>query len=195
MKGNFIMEQGMKRYKGYLQALGPGILFAGAAIGGSHIVQSTKAGAIYGFALLWAVILSNLFKYPFFEFMRRYTTATGETIIDGYNRQGKWAIWTFLVISTLSGILNIAAVTVVTGFLAGSLFTSSIPLLGWCAIIGGVCITLLGLGHYPALDSVTKVIVTILAISTLVAFVAAICHGGNIKPGTEAPEIWYAGTD
>ena len=28
----------------YLKKLGPGLLFAGAAIGVSHLVQSTKAG-------------------------------------------------------------------------------------------------------------------------------------------------------
>ena len=38
--------------KGFLQTLGPGLLFAGAAIGVSHLVQSTKAGADFGFGLL-----------------------------------------------------------------------------------------------------------------------------------------------
>jgi hypothetical protein len=33
----------------FLQSLGPGLLFAGAAIGVSHLVQSTKAGAEFGF--------------------------------------------------------------------------------------------------------------------------------------------------
>ncbi len=185
-------REGAKQYKGFLQALGPGILFAGAAIGGSHIIQSTKAGALFGFGLLWAVILSNLFKYPFFEFMRRYTAATGETIIDGYKRQGRWAVGLFLAISTISGILNIAAVTVVTGFLAANLFSNSIPLLWWCVIIGGVCITLLRIGHYPALDSVTKIIVTVLAISTIGAFIAAACHSSadGAKAASTAPEIW-----
>ena len=32
----------------YMQVLGPGILGAAAAIGGSHLVASTQAGAIYG---------------------------------------------------------------------------------------------------------------------------------------------------
>ncbi len=192
MKGTIVTEQGEKKYKGFIQALGPGILFAGAAIGGSHIVQSTKAGAIYGFGLVWAVILSNLFKYPFFEFMRRYTASTGETILDGYKRQGRWAIWLFMLISMVSAVLNIAAVTVVTGFLAGNLFSSSIPLLWWCVIIGGVCVALLAIGHYPALDSVMKVIVTVLAVSTIVAFIAAVRHGSSDIAITSSPKIWNA---
>ena len=59
------------------QSVGPGIMYAGAAIGVSHLVQSTRAGAGYGFALVWAVIVVHLFKYPFFEFAHRYTAAIG----------------------------------------------------------------------------------------------------------------------
>ncbi len=55
-----------------LKSLGPGLLWAGAAIGVSHLVQSTRAGANYGFALVWALLLANLFKYPAFEFGPRY---------------------------------------------------------------------------------------------------------------------------
>jgi Mn2+/Fe2+ NRAMP family transporter len=49
-----------------IKKLGPGLLFAGAAIGVSHLVQSTRAGADYGFTLIWALILANIIKYPFF---------------------------------------------------------------------------------------------------------------------------------
>ena len=43
--------------RGLRQALGPGILLAGAAIGGSHLVASTQAGARYGLGLLGMVLL------------------------------------------------------------------------------------------------------------------------------------------
>ena len=48
-----------------LKALGPGILMASAAVGGSHIVSSTQAGAIYGWHLALVILLINIFKYPF----------------------------------------------------------------------------------------------------------------------------------
>lgn len=53
-----------------LNKLGPGLLFAGAAIGVSHLVQSTRAGAEFGMGLIWALLLVNLFKYPFFNMAR-----------------------------------------------------------------------------------------------------------------------------
>ena len=39
--------------KQVIQKLGPGLLFAGAAIGVSHLVQSTRSGADFGFGLIW----------------------------------------------------------------------------------------------------------------------------------------------
>ena len=51
--------------KNFINKLGPGLLFAGAAIGVSHLVQSTRAGADYGWGLLWALLIVNLLKYTF----------------------------------------------------------------------------------------------------------------------------------
>ena len=60
-----------------LKNLGPGLIFAGAAIGVSHLVQSTRAGADFGMGLIWALLLVNIFKYPFFQ----YKLGTNHTAI------------------------------------------------------------------------------------------------------------------
>ena len=60
-----------QKVQNLLKTLGPGILFASTAIGVSHLVQSTRAGAVYGFELLGFIMLANLFKYPFFEYASR----------------------------------------------------------------------------------------------------------------------------
>ena len=73
-------------------ALGPGLILAAAAIGVSHLVQSTRAGALYGFTLIWAIIIANLTKYPFLEFGPRYTVVMKESLIQGYKRLGSWAL-------------------------------------------------------------------------------------------------------
>jgi Mn2+/Fe2+ NRAMP family transporter len=82
-------------YKRYLKALGPGILFASTCIGVSHLVQSTRAGADFGFQLVAFILLANLFKYPFFEFGSRFAAATNKSLIEGYLKEGKWVIWTY----------------------------------------------------------------------------------------------------
>ena len=50
-------EQGKQLWLSRLQALGPGILLATAAIGGSHIVASTQAGALFGWQLALLILL------------------------------------------------------------------------------------------------------------------------------------------
>ena len=75
--------------KRFIQKLGPGLLFAGAAIGVSHLVQSTRAGADFGFGFIWALVLIHLVKYPFFQYGPRYASATGESLLEGYQKLGK----------------------------------------------------------------------------------------------------------
>ncbi len=79
-----------------LRALGPGIMMAAAAVGGSHLVASTKAGAIYGWQLAALILLVNLFKYPFFRAGVQYTAGTGETLVEGYARLGRPYLWLFV---------------------------------------------------------------------------------------------------
>ncbi len=40
-------------------------MMASAAVGGSHLIASTQAGALYGWQIALIIILTNLFKYPF----------------------------------------------------------------------------------------------------------------------------------
>jgi len=45
-----------------IKAMGPGVLMAAAAIGASHLVASTRAGAEFGWQLAWVILGVNLLK-------------------------------------------------------------------------------------------------------------------------------------
>lgn len=154
---------------GKLKNLGPGLLFAGAAIGVSHLVQSTRAGADFGLGLVWALLLVNLFKYPFFQFGPRYATATGETLLDGYKKLGKGVLMAYFVLSLATIFTIQTAVTIVTAGLASSIFGDFISIKGWTIIIIIICLSLLIFGKYKLLDRLMKIIIITLTISTLVA--------------------------
>lgn len=177
-------------WNGIKQSLGPGLLMAAAAIGVSHLVQSTRAGATYGWALVWAVVLANFFKYPFLEYGPRYAIATGESMIDGYKRLGTWAIGIFIIFTIGTMFAVQAAVTVVTASLAAELTGITLSPAIWSAIILAICILLLMSGQYSALDGAIKVIMAVLAISTVVAVAGAVFQGGH-QPGVNYyPNIW-----
>ena len=179
---------------GWLQkTLGPGILFASTAIGVSHLVQSTRAGANYGFGLLLFIIIANVFKYPFFEFGSRYANATETSIIHGYKKLGEWVLLSYLTITLISMFFIASAVGAVTsGFLQNLFNTSHIGILNHI-ILFTICGAILSLGKYNYLDSLIKVIGFTLLVSTLFAFILVLVKGP--VSNTLLPSISYDKTD
>ncbi|MFS4484095.1 NRAMP family divalent metal transporter [Hyunsoonleella sp. 2307UL5-6] len=169
-----------------LKNLGPGLLFAGAAIGVSHLVQSTRAGADFGLGLIWALILVTLFKYPFFQYGPRYAAATGESLLHGYKKLGRGTLIAYYILTLGTMFVIQMAVTIVTAGIASSLFykfkTITIGVLSidsvqlWSIIILCICVLLLLLGKYKLLDNLIKIIIVTLTISTIVAVFMALIN-------------------
>ncbi|WP_435579745.1 NRAMP family divalent metal transporter [Gilvibacter sp.] len=170
-----------------IRKLGPGFLFAGAAIGVSHLVQSTRAGADFGLGLLWALLLINLAKYPFFEFGPRYAMATGESLLEGYKKLGRSALIAYFLITLATMFTIQTAVTIVTSGIASSLFGGQDTTL-WSAIITGICFLILILGRYRVLDSLMKIIIICLTISTLIAVSLALSNSSNVSWQQQLPD-------
>lgn len=164
------------------KALGPGLLWAGAAIGVSHIVQSTTAGASFGFELVWIIIIANILKYPFFEFAPRYAASTGETLIDGYSRLGKWAVSLYAIITISTMFFLMTAVTVVTAGLFKNIFNSELSIVWWSVIIIVALAGIIVLKKYSIIDSIVKFIIVLLAVAVLIAVVSAFIKGYNPNP-------------
>lgn len=176
-----------------LKTLGPGLLWAGAAIGVSHLVQSTRAGAIYGFQLVGIILLINLFKYPFFEFGPRYASATGESLLHGYKRIGKGALILYLVLTISTMFTLQAAITAVTAGIFSSVFPNLIDTKIWAIIILVVASLIVSIGKYSLLDKIIKFIIILLAASTIIAVISAFSKGYNPNPNFTANFNWEFG--
>lgn len=168
--------------KNFLKALGPGLIWAGASVGVSHLVQSTRAGANFGFELVWLVLLANLLKYPFFEFAPRYAASTGESLLHGYFRMGKWVLLLYLTLTIATMFTLQAAVTSVTVGLISNLFPETLSFMNWTIILLAVCMVIIVIGKYRTLDGLMKVIVVVLSVSTIIAVVAATDNGFHPQP-------------
>jgi len=167
--------------------LGPGLLFAGAAIGVSHLVQSTRAGADFGYGLIWALLLVNVVKYPFFQFGPRYAMATGESLLEGYKRLGKGVLLAYYVLNLGTMFTIQAAVTAVTAGIAARLI--GIDSNTWVSVaVALFCFALLWRGRYSWLDKSMKIIVLILSISTLVAVIFAFIQNTDIPTTQSLPK-------
>ncbi len=67
----------------YLFFFGPGLILAIGAAGESGIAEIIEFGSHFGYALLWVIVVTLVFKFAFVNGIARYTLATGETIFDG----------------------------------------------------------------------------------------------------------------
>jgi len=168
----------MLKFQTLLKNLGPGLLFASMAIGTSHLVLSTKAGAQYGWLMIIPIVLANIFKYPFFEFGVRYTNVTNKTLIEGYLNRGKGWLWFYAFITLITTFTILAALYTVTAGLFINLFkigeiSIAIVALGLFVLIS----TLLIIGRYRFLENSLKLVVAILFIALLITTVLVIYKG------------------
>ncbi|MBN6065810.1 divalent metal cation transporter [Aggregatibacter actinomycetemcomitans] len=174
-------------------ALGPGIVMASAAVGGSHIIASTQAGAIYGWELVSIVILANLFKYPFFRFGVQYTLDTGNTLLEGYRQKGRFYLWLFLILNIFATVINTAAVGLLTAAILTFVIPIPLPMPVLSLLVIGVTTGILLLGKYRLLDSLSKIIMIALTITTVSAVVIAFMRNGmqGVAPADfVAPSPW-----
>ena len=157
-----------------LSALGPGVLFAGAAVGVSHLVQSTRAGAQMGLSLLLLVLLANVIKYPAFRFGPHYAAATGTSLLTGYRKRGRPALVLYAVLTLGTMFTVAAAVALVTAGLAKYVFSLPGSPLHIASGLAAVCAVMAALGGYRWLDRISKVVVAVFSLATIAATVLAI---------------------
>lgn len=175
-----------------LKFLGPGLLMAGAAIGVSHLIQSTRAGADYGFQLFLLVLLINILKYPFFEYGHRYTNATQENLLQGYARLGKFYLYIFILLNIITGIISIAGVTFVTAAIASLVTPQHYNTTGISIAIILICAFLILIGNYKWLDKTIKWIMVVLFISTVAALGIALHHGSPVPMNYISATPWQS---
>lgn len=175
-----------------LKAMGPGILMASAAVGGSHIVSSTQAGALYGWQLAVLVLLINLFKYPFFRFGSQYTAENGKNLVEGYAEKGKLNLIVYFLLNVFSAMVNTAGVAMVCAAIISNFFPNSLGLNAsqWTAIIIVVVWGMLLLGGYKFLDGLSKWIMISLTIATVTAVVIALFQHREYAPDFVVTSPW-----
>lgn len=167
-----------KLSKTFLKNLGPGLLFASMAIGTSHLVLSTKAGAQYGWIMIIPIVLANVLKYPFFEFGIRYTNVTEKTLIEGYLNRGKAYLWFYALITLISTFTILAALYTVTAGLFSTLFNLSNVSTAYIALGLFASISLLLIiGRYSFLETSLKYVVGILFAALMVTTLLVIFKG------------------
>lgn len=102
--------------KKVLLLLGPGIFLVGYNIGTGSVTTMASAGAEFGMALTWAVLLSCLFTFVLIMAFGRYTAVTGTTALRGFREQFGRPAALFVLLSVLASefVSSMGVMAVVT---------------------------------------------------------------------------------
>ena len=179
----------------FLRIVGPGLLFASMAIGTSHLVLSTQAGARFGGWMILPILLANLLKYPFFEFGVRYTQVTKTSLIEGYQKRGGFIFWSYALITLVSSFTILAALYTVTGGLLINMFPEW-PFNLTETVLGlfGLLSLILIVGRYKLMENALKVVVSSLFISLIITTVLVLNKGARLPVENFIAEpLWTEG--
>lgn len=172
------------------RATGPGLVMAAAAVGASHLVASTQSGALFGWQLLWLIVLVNALKYPFFRFGVQYTLTRNESLVEGYLRKGRGWLIAFTLLNLIAAVVNTAGVLLLTASLLQYFIPGNLSLTFLCILLLAVCLLILLAGHYRVLDGLSRVLMLALTLCTFIALAIAWNNGPMAPADYVSPSPW-----
>lgn len=160
--------------RSWFRRLGPGLLYAGAAVGVSHLVQSTRAGASYGLLMVLVVVLANWLKYPFFKAGPLYAIHTGKSLLEAFFQKGRAAMLLFYTVTLTTMFAVQAVVTLILASVLSSIFDLKIELWQISAILLVACGLILLIGKFQFLADSMRWVILLLTLTTLISLIVAI---------------------
>lgn len=126
-----------------LLLIGPSIVWVSEYIGSGEVIIATRAGALLGVGILWAVIIGIFLKFWIGMSGARYTVTTGEGMIDLFDRvpgPGHWAVWTVGVIQLVAAAFSIGSLASAGGMFLAYLTNLPTFICGWMITITAMII-------------------------------------------------------
>ncbi|MFZ5892811.1 MAG: Nramp family divalent metal transporter [Myxococcota bacterium] len=158
--------RGSQRWK----QMGPGFIWMLSATGSGELLLTPRVGALYGYQLLWALVLAVVFKWFINREIGRYTVCTGSSIVEGFAQlpgPKNWALWVILapqllvVVPAIAGLAGMSA-SALALFVPGDA-------KAWMAALTVACAVLIVLGRYQKLEKGATLLATALALASIVA--------------------------
>ncbi|SEJ73464.1 Mn2+ and Fe2+ transporters of the NRAMP family [Cyclobacterium xiamenense] len=157
----------------WLKSLGPGLITAALVFGPGSLTITSKLGAVYGFELLWVIVVAVVLMITFTGMGARIGMASADSLIGLFRQKwGNLAAW----------VAGLGIFFVTASFQAGNTVGAGLALsesLGssnavWIVLISLLAISLLFFkSFYRILEKVMILMVTIMVVSFLFTLVLA----------------------
>lgn len=171
------------------RAVGPGLVFALTVVGPGDLVANVAAGASHGYGLLWVLPVALAFRFVWLSTSARYVLVTGETLVAGFARYGRWSLW--LTLGSLVVIRHMSNLTKV--LLMGGAAHALLPLPTpysmsiWGAGFALAAYAFMARGGYGPVERLCKVLAVAFGVSLVAAAVAARPSVGSVLQGLFVP--------
>mgnify|MGYP000226628845 FL=1 len=150
--------------------IGPGVLWALAALATGELLFTPRVGAQYGYSLMWALVAVLVLKLFVTREIGRYSVVTGRRLLTGLAGlpgPAGWAIWVILVPQLVVGIAAIAGIASAAGSALALAVPGAIQL--WTGVVIAAAAGLVLVGHYTGVEWVSRVLGVALALGAVVA--------------------------
>jgi Mn2+/Fe2+ NRAMP family transporter len=151
------------------------MILAASIVGSGELIATTTLGAQVGYAALWVILLSCVIKPVVQALLGRYTIATGETGLAGFNRlpgprwKVSWVVWAWALLVTMS-LFQVGAMFGGVSQVMNQLIPA-VPVSLWVLLFLALTLALLLGGGYERIERLAMLKV---ALFTMVTFLCAL---------------------
>ncbi|MEM8765171.1 MAG: divalent metal cation transporter [Bacteroidota bacterium] len=189
------MDGVYKRLKNWFASIAPGLFILGYVIGTGSVTTMVAAGAKYGMALTWALLLSCIFSFIVLIAVGKLTIISKNTLLTNFKLHFGKGIVLFILLSLLGSIVSsVVGITAVVSDIVA----------GWYGILKGyeptniriyIAILLIGslyflffLGHHKLFMKVIALFVAFMSVSFLMTSIIVVTDSNWTFAGM-IPEI------
>ena len=176
--------------RGYLRALGPGLVTGASDDDPSGIATYAQAGSSFGFGFLWTALLTFPLMAAVQEICDRTALATGkglgELATERLGGKARGVVIGLVGLLIVANALNIAADLVAVG--SGMHLLHAGPTAVWALVAGAAISALLVTGSFELVARVFKLLCVALLAYVAMLFVVKV-NWGSVARGTFVPHL------
>lgn len=157
-----------------LLAVGPSLVWCAEYIGSGEVILATRTGAIFGTAVLWAIVLAIVLKYLIGLAGAHWTVVTGEGMIDLFARipgPRKWLVWVVFLCQLPAAVVSIGALANASTTFLNTLLPLPHGRLLWGTFVIVFAVSVAWSGRFDLLKAVMSFLVLLIILG--VFYVAA----------------------
>ena len=181
--------------RGYLRALGPGLVTGASDDDPSGIATYAQAGSRFGFGFLWTALLTFPLMAAVQEICDRTALATGkglgELATERLGGKARSIVIGLVGVLIVANALNIAADLVAVG--SGMQLLHAGPTVAWALVAGAAISALLLTGSFELVARVFKLLCAALLAYVAMLFVVKV-NWGSVARGSFVPRLSFGST-